>query len=139
MSRITPLQQLIPQMQTENLNVSNNNVGNTEEEHVNNVEIQPQRHITNNSDKIENFNSSPVQTAAPTQQFKIPFMEDINKKMIKIGLILIIIIALTQNKGFQSALLNNLPRILKSTELLSNISVATISVLVTYLIYKFMD
>ena len=83
---------------------------------------------------IPTFNIQPQ-----TDGFKVPFMENIDKKSIKIGMILVIIITLTQNKQFQSAIVNNLPPVLRSTEMMSNISVALISVLVAYFIYKFMN
>ena len=126
-----------------------NLIDNTEEEFSQEKKAyinQTTNHVPNAETYIQQMPKQMEQVNIPTfniqpqtDGFKVPFMENIDKKSIKIGMILVIIITLTQNKQFQSAIVNNLPPVLRSTEMMSNISVALISVLVAYFIYKFMN
>ena len=69
----------------------------------------------------------------------LPFVEDIDTKTIKFGLILLIVLTMTQNKQGQSTIIENLPDGLKSTELITNISVSVVSIFIIFLFYKLLN
>ena len=74
-----------------------------------------------------------------TSSISLPFIEDIDTKTLKFGLILLIVLTMTQNKQGQSTIIENLPDGLKSTELITNVSVACVSILIIFLFYKLLN
>ncbi len=90
----------------------------TKNEQINNVE----KEINNNKVTIN-----------------LPFVEDIDTKTLKFGLILLIVLTMTQNKQGQSTIIENLPDGLKSTELITNVSVSVISIFIIFLFYKLLN
>ena len=69
----------------------------------------------------------------------LPFIEDIDTKTLKFGLILLIVLTMTQNKQGQSTIIENLPDGLKSTELITNVSVSVVSIFIIFLFYKLLN
>jgi hypothetical protein len=69
----------------------------------------------------------------------LPFVEDIDIKTLKFGLILLIVLTMTQNKQGQSTIIENLPDGLKSTELITNVSVSVISIFIIFLFYNLLN
>ena len=69
----------------------------------------------------------------------LPFVEDIDTKTLKFGLILLIVLTMTQNKQGQSTIIENLPDGLKSTELITNVSVSVISIFIIFLFYNLLN
>jgi len=82
---------------------------------------------------------SDKKTTMKNININLPFIEDIDTKTLKFGLILLIVLTMTQNKQGQSTIIENLPDGLKSTELITNVSVACISVLIIFLFYKLLN
>jgi len=69
----------------------------------------------------------------------LPFVEDIDTKTIKFGIILLIVLIMTQNKQGQSTIIENLPDGLKSTELITNVSVSVVAIFIIFLFYKLLN
>ena len=69
----------------------------------------------------------------------LPFVEDIDIKTLKFGLILLIVLTMTQNKQGQSTIIENLPDGLKSTELITNVSVSVVAIFIIFLFYKLLN
>ena len=90
----------------------------TKNEQINNVE----KEINNNKVTIN-----------------LPFVEDIDTKTLKFGLILLIVLTMTQNKQGQSTIIENLPDGLKSTELITNVSVSVVAIFIIFLFYKLLN
>ena len=131
MTQSTPIANLlnVPKTNQENfdqLNYRENLEGDSEEikevitknEQINNVEKQV------NNKKIS---------------INLPFVEDIDTKTLKFGLILLIVLTMTQNKQGQSTIIENLPDGLKSTELITNVSVSVVSIFIIFIFYKLLN
>ena len=131
MTQSTPIANLlnVPKSNQENfdqLNYRENLEGDSEEikevitknEQINNVEKQV------NNKKIS---------------INLPFVEDIDTKTLKFGLILLIVLTMTQNKQGQSTIIENLPDGLKSTELITNVSVSVVSIFIIFIFYKLLN
>ena len=69
----------------------------------------------------------------------LPLVDDIDTKTLKFGLILLIVLTMTQNKQGQSTIIENLPDGLKSTELITNVSVSVISIFIIFLFYNLLN
>jgi len=69
----------------------------------------------------------------------LPFVEDIDTKTLKFGLILLIVLTMIQNKQGQSTIIENLPYGLKSTELITNVSVSVVAMFIIFLFYKLLN
>tara|TARA_B100001094_G_scaffold286801_1_gene301885 strand:- start:636 stop:1028 length:393 start_codon:yes stop_codon:yes gene_type:complete len=69
----------------------------------------------------------------------MPIIEDIDTKTLKFGLILLIVLTMMQNKQGQSTIIENLPDGFKSTELITNISVACVTIIIIFLFYKLLN
>jgi len=69
----------------------------------------------------------------------LPFVEDIDTKTLKFGLILLIVLIMTQNKQGQNTIIENLPDGLKSTELITNVSVSVVAIFIIFLFYKLLN
>ena len=69
----------------------------------------------------------------------LPFVEDFDTKTIKFGIILLIVLIMTQNKQGQSTIIENLPDGLKSTELITNVSVSVVAIFIIFLFYKLLN
>jgi translation elongation factor EF-1beta len=84
------------------------------------------------NDLEKEFNNNKV-------NISLPFVEDIDTKTIKFGIILLIVLILTQNKQGQSTIIENLPDGLKSTELITNVSVSVVAIFIIFLFYKLLN
>lgn len=85
-------------------------------------------------------NSAPMQHFTQSQGgIQIPFLTDMDDKTLKGLIVLIIIVAMTQNKSFQSGLVGMLPQLLKATEMVENVSVAVLAVVASYFAFKFIN
>jgi hypothetical protein len=69
----------------------------------------------------------------------LPFIEDIDTKTIKFGIILLLVLTMTQNKQGQNTIIENLPDGLKSTELITNVSVSVVAIFIIFLFYKLLN
>ena len=69
----------------------------------------------------------------------LPLVDDIDTKTLKFGLILLIVLTMTQNKQGQSTIIENLPDGLKSTELITNVSVSAVAIFIIFLFYKLLN
>jgi translation elongation factor EF-1beta len=69
----------------------------------------------------------------------LPLVDDIDTKTLKFGLILLIVLTMTQNKQGQSTIIENLPDGLKSTELITNVSVSVVAIFIIFLFYKLLN
>ena len=133
MNQSTPIQQIlnVPKQNTENfdqLKLRENLQGTREnitQVIENGEEIQKPL-----NDKKDTMNKIDI---------SLPFVEDIDTKTLKFGLILLIVLTMTQNKQGQSTIIENLPDGLKSTELITNVSVACVSILIIFLFYKLLN
>lgn len=85
-------------------------------------------------------NSVPMQHFTQSQGgIQIPFLADMDDKTLKGLIVLIIIVAMTQNKSFQAGLVSMLPQLLKATEMVENVSVAVLAVVASYFAFKFIN
>jgi len=69
----------------------------------------------------------------------LPFNQGIDEKNIKFGIILLIVLIITQNKQGQNTIIENLPDSFKTTELITNISVSVVAVFIIFLFYKLLN
>ena len=133
MNQSTPIQQIlnIPKQNTENFDQLKlrENLQGTQENITQVIENSEeiQKPVSDKVDTMNNINIS------------LPFIEDIDTKTLKFGLILLIVLTMTQNKQGQSTIIENLPDGLKSTELITNVSVACVSILIIFLFYKLLN
>jgi len=133
MNQSTPIQQIlnIPKQNTENFDQLKlrENLQGTQENITQVIENSEeiQKPVSNKVDTMNNINIS------------LPFIEDIDTKTLKFGLILLIVLTMIQNKQGQSTIIENLPDGLKSTELITNVSVACVSILIIFLFYKLLN
>ena len=133
MNQSTPIQQIlnIPKQNTENfdqLKLRENLQGKQE-----NI-----TQVIENSEEIQNPQKDEKDTTNKIN-ISFPFIEDIDTKTLKFGLILLIVLTMTQNKQGQNTIIENLPDGLKSTELITNVSVACVSILIIFLFYKLLN
>lgn len=84
-------------------------------------------------------NSVPMQHFTQSQGIQIPFLADMDDKTLKGLIVLIIVVAMTQNKSFQAGLVSMLPQLLKATEMVENVSVAVLAVVASYFAFKFIN
>ena len=69
----------------------------------------------------------------------LPFNQDIDEKTIKFGIILLIVLIITQNKQGQNTIIENLPDSFKTTELITNVSVSVVALFIIFLFYKLLN
>ena len=89
--------------------------------------------------KNEQINNVEKQVNNKKITINLPFVEDIDTKTLKFGLILLIVLTMTQNKQGQSTIIENLPDGLKSTELITNVSVSVVSIFIIFIFYKLLN
>jgi ABC-type transporter Mla MlaB component len=131
MNQSTPIANLLSpptksnQENFDQLNIRENLEGDTKD--IKEV-ITKNEQITDVGNKVDNKIS-----------INLPFIEDIDTKTIKFGIILLIVLTMTQNKQGQNIIIENLPDGLKSTELITNVSVSVVSIFIIFLFYKLLN
>lgn len=98
-------------------------------------DTQEIKEVINNNEQITDVGKNVNNKVS----INLPFIEDIDTKTIKFGIILLIVLTMTQNKQGQSTIIENLPDGLKSTELITNISVSVVSIFIIFLFYKLLN
>ena len=130
MNQSTPIQQIlnIPKQNTENFDQLDvrQNVEGTKEKF---------NEVIEKSEEIR----KDVKDSMNKISINMPIIEDIDTKTLKFGLILLIVLTMMQNKQGQSTVIENLPDGFKSTELITNISVACVTIIIIFLFYKLLN
>ena len=133
MNQSTPIQQILNTQKTNKENFDQLNLRENLQGKQENI-----TQVIENSEEIQNPQKDEKDTTNKIN-VSLPFIEDIDTKTLKFGLILLIVLTMIQNKQGQSTIIENLPDGLKSTELITNVSVACVSILIIFLFYKLLN